>query len=216
MVDSTQRADWKNGTSGRSGAESRKHPNVRHTAAQRQPDLQAGGEVEAETREQERSRAHAIVMRQLAMMDRSRAQLADALRRRDVQEQIAEETLDHFESIGLIDDAHFAQVLTRSRFAARGASRRAIREELRRKGVDGDLAERALSAIGEEEEDAAAVELALRKLRAGTGNPQTLRRRVYATLARRGFSAEQCTNALRQAEARLASEGGSACEDGLG
>ncbi len=144
-----------------------------------------------------------VVMRQLAMMDRSRAQLADALARRDVPEAVAEEVLQYFEEIGLIDDAHFAEVLTRTRFAGKGASRRAILMELKRKGVSGDIAQAAIEHIDPDAELDAAIRLAEKKLRTGGGNPATLHQRAYAMLARRGFSPAQCSRALAEARKRV-------------
>ncbi len=153
--------------------------------------------------EEQREKARDIVVRQLAMMDRSRAQLSEALERRGIGPEVADEILERFEEIGLIDDAHFAEVLTRTRFAEKGASRRAILSELQRKGVARDLAERALEQIDPEDELEAAVTLAMKKLRSTSGNPDTLTRRTYAALARKGFDPEQCSQALREAQARL-------------
>ncbi|MFT3943141.1 MAG: regulatory protein RecX [Ancrocorticia sp.] len=154
--------------------------------------------------EEQREKARDIVLRQLAMMDRSRAQLAEALERRGIGVDVIEEILGRFEEVGLIDDAHFAEVLTRTRFAEKGASRRAILAELQRKGVSRDLAEHALQQIEPEDELEAAVTLAMKKLRSTSGNPDTLTRRTYAALARKGFDPEQCSQALREAQARLA------------
>ena len=57
------------------------------------------------------------------MMDRSRFQLAQALAKRDISDEVAEEALAHFTELGLIDDAHFAEVLVRTRLAEKHASR---------------------------------------------------------------------------------------------
>ncbi len=153
--------------------------------------------------EEQQEKARDIVVRQLAMMDRSRAQLAEALERRGICAEVIDEVLLRFEELGLVDDAHFAQVLTRTRFAEKGASRRAILSELQRKGVARDLAEQALAQIDPEDELEAAITLAMKKLRSTSGNPDTLTRRTYAALARKGFDPEQCAQALREARARL-------------
>ncbi len=153
--------------------------------------------------EEQREKAREIVVRQLAMMDRSRAQLSEALERRGIGPEVADEILERFEEIGLIDDAHFAEVLTRTRFSEKGASRRAILVELQRKGVSRDIAEHALEQIDPEEELEAAVRMAMKKLRSASGNPDTLKQRTYAALARKGFDPEQCSQALREARARL-------------
>lgn len=154
--------------------------------------------------EEQKEKARDIAVRQLAMMDRSRAQLVGALERRNICAEVIDEILHHFEEIGLIDDARFAEVVTRTRFAEKGASRRAILAELQRKGVSRDLAEHALEQIDPEDELEAAVTLAMKKLRSTSGNPDTLKRRTYAALARKGFDPEQCSRALREAKARLA------------
>lgn len=90
-----------------------------------------------------------------------------------VPEEISEEVLQHFEEIGLINDAHFAQVLTRTRFAEKGASRRAILDELHRKGVARNVAEQAVKQIDAADEFEAAVTLAMKKMRSASGNPET-------------------------------------------
>ncbi|MBR5950952.1 MAG: regulatory protein RecX [Actinomycetaceae bacterium] len=144
-------------------------------------------------------KARDIVTRQLAMMDRSRKQLLDALQRRGIDEEVSQSVLDWFAGHGLVDDEHFAEVLVRTRLAEKHASRRAIAEELRRKGVDREIIEKALDAIGEDEEYENALQVAMKKLRIASGNPATLRQRTYATLARRGFSPDNCYRALEDA-----------------
>lgn len=160
-------------------------------------------DVAALSREEQLSYGRDVVMRQLAMMDRSRAQLAEALARREVPDDVAEEVLQRFEEVGLIDDAHFADVLTRTRFNGKGASRRAITMELRRKGVAQDVAQAAVEQIDPDAELDVAIRLAEKKLRAGGGNPATLDQRAYSLLARRGFSPAQCSKALAEARHRL-------------
>ena len=148
-------------------------------------------------------RARDIVTRQLSMMDRSRKQLLDAMRQRNVDEETAQSVLDWFAGHGLVDDEHFAEVLVRTRLAEKRASRRAIAEELRRKGVDSEIIEDALSVISDEDEYDNALQVALKKLRIASGNPATLRQRTYATLARRGFNPDHCSRALAAAEEEL-------------
>ena len=147
--------------------------------------------------------ARDIVTRQLAMMDRSRWQLEQALAKRGISPEVSAEVLDWFAEHGLVDDVHFAEVLVRTRLVEKKASKRALADELRRKGVHGDLIEEALSSIGDDEEYENAIEVAVKKLRIASGNPATLERRVYATLARKGFSPSICSAALNEAKHRL-------------
>ena len=103
----------------------------------------------------------------------------------------------------LIDDAHFARALVRTRLSETGASRKAMCEELRRKGVDRGIVDAVIESVGDEAELEAAVAVAEKRLSRGGGDPRTLDRRVYAALARRGYPPETCSRALREAHERL-------------
>jgi regulatory protein len=132
--------------------------------------------------------ARAIALRLLASAPRSRAQLAEAIAGRDVPEDVARAVLDRFTEVGLIDDAAYAQTLVRSRHADRGLSRRALGEELRRKGIAVDVASEALAALDADTELETARRLVERKLAATAGlDTQTRIRRTVATLARKGY-----------------------------
>ena len=64
--------------------------------------------------------------------------------------------LDRFTEVGLIDDAEYARMLVRTRHAERGLSRRAIAVELRRRGIDDELAGDALEQVDADDEEVAA------------------------------------------------------------
>src|SRR3954468_2138977 len=91
--------------------------------------------------------ARAIALRLLTGAARSRAQLADAMARKDVPDAVARKVLDRFTEVGLIDDQEFARMLVRTRHSERGLSRRAIAVELRRRGIDDELAGSALEEV---------------------------------------------------------------------
>jgi regulatory protein len=132
--------------------------------------------------------ARAIALRLLTSSPRSRAQLAEAMARKDVPEQVAERVLDRFTEVGLIDDAEYARMVVRTRHAERGLSRRAIAVELRRRGIDDELAGDALAQVDADDEEAAARTLVRRKLAStSTLDAQTRSRRTFAALARRGY-----------------------------
>jgi regulatory protein len=171
-------------------------------AGRRTPDVSELSRVE------QRQMARDIVTRQLAMMDRSRVQLERTLARKGIPSDVSEEVLSRYEELGLIDDEHFAEVLARTRFAQKGASRRAIAAELEQKGVDRDIIEHATAQIDADAEFGAAVELASKKLRGAGGKPETLYQRTYAMLARRGFGAGVCSSALRVAREKVDAERG--------
>ena len=113
---------------------------------------------------------------------------------------MAAEVLDRLEAAGVIDDAAYAARLARTRFAEKGAARRAIAEELRHKGLgDRDIAA-ALDQINSDDEDTAALALARKKLSATRHLPwEVRRRRTAAMLGRKGYSREAAVRALEAA-----------------
>lgn len=132
--------------------------------------------------------ARSIALRQLTAAPRSRAQLEAAMARRDVPEDVAARVLDRFTEVGLVDDTAYAEMLVRTRHAERGLARRALAEELRRKGIEPEVAAVALEQVDEEDERAAARRLVEKKARSTRGlDPQVRRRRLAGMLARKGF-----------------------------
>lgn len=133
--------------------------------------------------------ARAIALRLLDRQPRTRAELAKALAARAVPAAAAAAVLDRFTEVGLIDDEAFAQAWVGSRHRGRGLARRALAEELRRRGVDHELARGALATVSTDDEVAAATALVTRRLHSMTGLAvEVKRRRLLAMLARRGFS----------------------------
>ena len=132
--------------------------------------------------------ARAIALRLLTSSARSRSQLAEAMARKDVPDDVAQRVLDRFTEVGLIDDAEYARMVVRTRHAERGLSRRAIAVELRRRGIDDELAGEALEQVDSDDEETAARELVRRKLRSTAGlDAQTRTRRTFAALGRKGY-----------------------------
>jgi regulatory protein len=132
--------------------------------------------------------ARLILLRRLEAAPRTRAELAATLAQRGVPDDVAERVLDRFVEVGLIDDQLFADMWVQSRHAGRLLSRRALRQELMRRGIDPEDAASALSGVSDEQERAAAQALAQRKARSTKGLPQPVRlRRLAGALARRGY-----------------------------
>lgn len=153
---------------------------------------------------QEVEAAREIVLRRLDRSAAPRAALADLLESKEISPGIAQEVLDRLEHAGLIDDEAYAARLARTRFAEKGAARRAIAEELRRKGLGERQIAAALEQISAEDEQEVALELARKKLSATRGlAPEVRRRRTQALLGRKGYSR---STALRAIEEALAQE----------
>ncbi|WP_053664490.1 recombination regulator RecX [Streptomyces sp. MMG1121] len=145
-------------------------------------------------------RARAICLRLLTGTPRTRKQLADALRKREIPEDVAEEVLSRFEEVGLIDDGAFAEAWVESRHHGRGLARRALARELRTKGVDSTLIDEAVGQLDSEQEEATARELVARKLRATRGLDRDRRlRRLAGMLARKGYPEGMALRVVRRA-----------------
>ena len=144
--------------------------------------------------------AREIVLRRLDRSAAPRAALAELLERKEVDPHVATEVLDRLERAGVIDDTAYAARLARTRFAEKGAARRAIAEELRRKGVGERDITAALEQIDSEDEGAAALALARKKLSATVHLPWEVRRRRTASLlGRKGYGREMTMRAIEDA-----------------
>ncbi|MEU6354359.1 recombination regulator RecX [Streptomyces sp. NPDC047072] len=145
-------------------------------------------------------RARAICLRLLTGTPRTRKQLADALRKREIPDDAAEEVLSRFEEVGLINDSAFAEAWVESRHHGRGLARRALARELRTKGVDSTLIDAAVSQLDSEQEEVTARELVDRKLRSTRGLDRDKRlRRLAGMLARKGYPEGMALRVVRRA-----------------
>ncbi|WP_370080914.1 recombination regulator RecX [Streptacidiphilus sp. MAP12-16] len=146
------------------------------------------------------AQARALCLRLLTGSPRTRRQLADAMRKRGLPEEVAEEVLSRFEEVGLIDDAAFAGAWVESRHRGRGLARRALAMELRSRGVDNTVVAEAVSQLDPEQEADTARELVERKLRSTSGLDRQVRiRRLAGMLARRGYSEGLALRVVRAA-----------------
>ncbi len=144
--------------------------------------------------------ARAICLRLLTMAPKTRAQLADALRKRDVPEEAANAVLERFSEVGLIDDEAFAAAWVNSRHTGRGLARRALAQELRRRGVAEETVKDAVGRLDPDEEAETARRLVERKLAATRGvEPQARMRRLVGMLARKGYSPGLAFRVVREA-----------------
>jgi len=144
--------------------------------------------------------ARAICLRLLTGTPRTRKQLADALRKREIPDDVADEVLSRFEEVGLINDSAFADAWVESRHHGRGLARRALVQELRTKGVDPTLIDEAIGQLDSEQEEATARDLVARKLRSTRGLDRDKRlRRLAGMLARKGYPEGMALRVVRRA-----------------
>ncbi|MFL6090372.1 MAG: regulatory protein RecX [Aeromicrobium sp.] len=142
--------------------------------------------------------ARQILLRRLEDQPRSRAELADALARKNVPDDLAERLLNRFEEVGLIDDADFASQWVQSRLRTRGLAPRLLAMELRRKGVADEIIREVLADIDPDDERQAAHQLVQKKLRSMASLDDTTRiRRLTSMLARKGYAPQVAFDVVR-------------------
>lgn len=154
-------------------------------------------------------RAREAAMTLLSHRARSRAELRRRLWRKEFEDEVVHETLAWLEERGYVDDHAFAEAFVRDRLRLRPRGRFGLLQELRKKGVDNDVAEAAIDAVLEAEEvdeKAIATEAArawarknrpaLRKARSSREERQRSRRRLYGHLGRRGFAPDAIRAAM--------------------
>jgi regulatory protein len=144
--------------------------------------------------------ARAICLRLLTGGPRTRAQLATALRKRKISDEVAEAVLSRFTEVGLIDDAAFARAWVESRHHGRGLARRALSAELRQRGIPDGEVRSAVGLLGPQDELATAQRLVAKRLPASRGKPMPARaRQLMGMLARKGYSSGLATQVVREA-----------------
>lgn len=154
------------------------------------PAAPASDQVILERTEEEKA-AQEVCVRLLAGRMRSRAELARALARRDVPEEVVATVLDRLTHLRLINDAEFARAFVADARRGRALGRTALGIELRGRGIADEIVADALADISDDDEYAQARAYVAKKVetvrRAG---PAAARRRLHAQLARRGYGAE--------------------------
>ncbi|HWQ16085.1 MAG TPA: RecX family transcriptional regulator [Roseiflexaceae bacterium] len=124
---------------------------------------------------------------------RSQAEIRERLRRKGFAPEAVDAALERMRELGLVDDAAFARYWVESRQTHRPRGPGALRDELRRKGVDAEVIAQTLddpALRGDEAEQALALaRAALHKYRAAP-DYATFARRLGGFLQRRGFGFE--------------------------
>lgn len=143
--------------------------------------------------------ARLIALRMLDSSPRTRSELAAALARRGVPDEAAAAVLDRFTEVGLVDDEAFATAWVDSRHRGRGLARRALSAELRRKGIDEQVAAQALDQISTDDEEESARALVRGRAAAMRSLPTEVRtRRLVGMLARKGFGGSLAYRVVRE------------------
>jgi regulatory protein len=139
----------------------------------------------------ETDRALSAALRLLAARPRSSAEMRQRLRRKGFGSVAVARVLERLLASGMLDDAAFSRYLIENRQTFRPRGARALRAELRHKGVDRGTIEAAMAAYGgdADAEQARALAVARAALPRYTRVPDraTFDRRLGGLLQRRGF-----------------------------
>jgi regulatory protein len=140
-------------------------------------------------------------LRLLSFRARSARELEKRLIEKGEPREHVTTAIERLTSSGLLDDARFAEAKARSGIVGKPRSRRRIEQDLARKGVSRDVADAAIRQVMTEEgtdESAVAERAARKKLRSLSGlAPAEQRQKLYAFLARQGYSPDVARRALR-------------------
>jgi len=130
---------------------------------------------------------------------RSRAELSAGLHRRGLSVPQITAVLSDLERSGWIDDQRFARLWVQDRMALRPRGARALRAELRLRGVSAEIINETINGlVPTEREEGAALEMTRRRIeRLRRLPPEVARRRLIGWLQRRGFGGGAIAHALR-------------------
>ena len=151
-------------------------------------------------------RAKQYAFRVLGYRQRSEQEMRQRLERKGYPAAVVDRTLKELFRLGLLDDREFARCWI-SAHPGRGPA--LLKQELRQKGIDRDLAEELITTgIPLESELSAAWDVAVRATRHRTASldqPELLR--IRRLLQRRGFSYEVISRVCARLHSNLTLEG---------
>jgi len=144
-------------------------------------------------------RAKKVAFRYLARA-RTTKQVREKLLEEGFGEDVVGEVVGRLEELGLLDDREFARAWVEERLRLRPRWRRALKEELLRKGISEEVAEEALDEKLSEVDEARLAEGLLRRAEGRYRNlePDKALRRMRDFLLRRGFSWEAVKEVTRK------------------
>ncbi|MFD3449164.1 regulatory protein RecX [Microbacteriaceae bacterium 4G12] len=163
----------------------------------------AGGEPEPESESEPEAPLQdieTVSMRALTRRGMSRWELGDLLARREYDIDAIEAELDRLQRVDLLDDAALAETVVRTKHERKGLGRNALARELAQRHIDPAVIDEAVSAIDDEDEQAMATEMAVKRARQFSSlDHATAERRLTGYLMRRGYSSSIVREATRVA-----------------
>ena len=143
--------------------------------------------------------ANTIALNALVARAKSKGELLAHLKKRGVEDDVAQATIFRLQENGLINDSEFATAWTQSRHTSKKLSKRIIAGELRTRGVDQSSIDEALDEIDDESEYRTAFSLGMKKYNTMSRlEPEVQIRRIQSLLQRKGFSFPTIARVIRE------------------
>lgn len=140
-------------------------------------------------------KAYGNALRFVAMRPRSEWELHSYLRRKEVEEPVADDIMRRLRSVGLLDDLAFALSWVNSRRLLKNVSKRRLVLELKQKHIAEDI---TAQVLGEDQTSERDVLLELVQKKRSRYADQT---KLMQYLARQGFSYDDIKSVLSQEDA---------------
>ena len=143
--------------------------------------------------------ANTIALNALVARAKSKGELLAHLKKRGVEDDVAQATIFRLQESGLINDEEFAKAWTQSRHTSKKLSKRIIAGELRTRGVDQSSIDQALDEIDDESEYRTAFSLGMKKYNTMSRlEPEVQIRRIQSLLQRKGFGFGTISQVLKE------------------
>jgi len=146
--------------------------------------------------------AQDAAVKALASKDRTRSELVEFLSTRRHSPVAIDAAISNLEEVGVVDDRRVAEVIIRTRLAEGHFARALVEASLLERGVEPGLVKAVLGElVSDRDEGGEALEIARLRVRTSRAKltPETIKRRVFAFLARRGFDEETARQAVETA-----------------
>jgi regulatory protein len=162
-------------------------------------------QLEALKGDDELERAYNAALNYLSYRPRSRGEIESYFRRKKAEPAVAEAVVERLQVAGLVDDLEFARFWVQNRQTFRPRGVRALRVELRTKGLSDDVIHEALDELPAEE--VSAYDAGIKKMRTFRDlDEREFFSRMVGFLQRRGFPYSAAASATK----RLSEERGDA------
>ncbi len=192
------------GDTARIGVEGAEPMIITAEAAHRR-NLRAGVILTAPQFEQLREEARSFACEQaaarmLAGREHSEAELKAKLRRKGFDSGVIKQVVRRYRQMGAVDDARYAHMVGRSLIERKPCGKAYVSAYLQKRGVTRDLAETVAEALlgHHDETERAAAALEQRQRAWSEFELETVRRKAYNYLARRGFGFAAAKRAFEQ------------------